>query len=268
MFTYHIILAFIFTIIIHCIATLAYSVRLVGVITGRLAASFALFNILVLVSRTSMAFQAPLLARKIEADIAASQIQHVGTMFHLLILAASIGTLIGALLIPTFRRLFARFVERFNIERSIPRILMHGFSKAGVNYIRSNMTAPSSAAFEKIRDIKNLPKRMILLNCLVVSLFTVGVFSSLYANYFRPDLRVTCTALSILITGIAAIVLAVYIDPTISLLTDDVMEGKESLSYFYTCIIAIVISRFIGTLLAQLLLIPGAKLIAWIAGLL
>ena len=49
--------------IIHLIGTLAYSVRIAGVRTRRIAVSFALFNVLVLVSRTSNSFQGPFLAK-------------------------------------------------------------------------------------------------------------------------------------------------------------------------------------------------------------
>jgi len=44
-------------------------VRIVGIRTGRIAVSFALFNILVLISRTANGFQAPLLANTIETNI-------------------------------------------------------------------------------------------------------------------------------------------------------------------------------------------------------
>ena len=43
------------TFIIHLIGTLAYAVRIAGVRTRRIAVSFALFNILILVSRTAAA---------------------------------------------------------------------------------------------------------------------------------------------------------------------------------------------------------------------
>lgn len=44
------------TFVIHLIGTLAYSVRIAGTRTGRIAVSFSLFNILILVSRTSNSF--------------------------------------------------------------------------------------------------------------------------------------------------------------------------------------------------------------------
>ena len=57
------------TFLINLITTLSYSVRIVGIRTGRIAVSFALFNILVLISRTANGFQAPLLASTIEKNI-------------------------------------------------------------------------------------------------------------------------------------------------------------------------------------------------------
>ena len=64
-----ILLVFFFTIIIHMISTLAYSVRLVGINTGRIAVSLALFNVLALVSRMSNALLAPFLAKFVEGDV-------------------------------------------------------------------------------------------------------------------------------------------------------------------------------------------------------
>ena len=57
------------TFVIHLIGTLAYAVRIAGVRTRRIAVSFALFNVLVLVSRTSNSFQGPFLAKRIEAAL-------------------------------------------------------------------------------------------------------------------------------------------------------------------------------------------------------
>jgi hypothetical protein len=59
------------TFVIHLIGTLAYGVRIAGTRTRRIALSLSLFNLLILVSRTSNAFQAPLLAKRIEENLAA-----------------------------------------------------------------------------------------------------------------------------------------------------------------------------------------------------
>src|SRR3546814_17119850 len=58
------------TAVINLIGTLAYGARIAGVRTRRIAMSFALFNILVLVSRTSNGFLGPFLAKRSETSIA------------------------------------------------------------------------------------------------------------------------------------------------------------------------------------------------------
>ncbi len=55
-----IIIVLILTFVIYVISTLAYSVRIVGVRTGRIAISFAVFNVFALLSRTANTIQAPL----------------------------------------------------------------------------------------------------------------------------------------------------------------------------------------------------------------
>ena len=55
--------------VINVIGALAYAARIAGVRTRRIALSFALFNILVLVSRTSNGFLGPFIAKRIETAL-------------------------------------------------------------------------------------------------------------------------------------------------------------------------------------------------------
>jgi hypothetical protein len=263
-----ILLIFLFTLIIHAITTLSYSVRIVGITTGRIAISFALFNILVLISRTSNAFQAPLLAKKVEYDILFNSIYSAEGEFRLFIIAASVGTFIGALFLPTFQRLFSKFVLSFNFNRSVPRVLLHGFTKSGIKQIVDNLKVPDMKNITQLKSYKQLPVKILILNMLAVSLLTVGVFSAIYAGYYNPDYRVTSSTLAAIINGFATIMLFVFIDPFLSALTDDVIEGKNSESFFRVCVVLMVISRFAGTILAQLLFIPATHIISAIARLL
>src|ERR1041385_826503 len=114
------------TFVIHLIGTLAYSVRIAAVRTRRIAVSFALFNVLVLISRTSNSFQAPFLAKRVEQNLAHPVTNSLLTDFRWLLLSATWATLVGAFLIPTFQRLFSRAVLHFQVHRSIPRLLLHG----------------------------------------------------------------------------------------------------------------------------------------------
>ena len=90
--------------------------------------------------------------------------------------------------------------------------------------------------------------------------------ASLYAGYLNPEFRVTASQLSAVVNGFATILLFALIDPQISALTDDVVDGSVSEATFRRAMIWVSLSRLAGTLLAQALLVPAAVVIAWAAG--
>ena len=101
-----------------------------------------------------------------------------------------------------------------------------------------------------------------MLNTAAMAVWSVGVFAALYAGYLRPELRVTASQLSAVVNGVATILMFAFIDPYLSLMTDDVVEGKVDESYLRRSIVWLTGSRLAGTVLAQALLVPGAL---WIA---
>ncbi len=266
--TIQVLIVLILTFVIYVIGTLAYSVRVVGIKTGRIAIAFSVFNIFALVSRTANSLQGPLLAKTIENGIQAGDTSGLINVFRWILLSASLAVIAGALLMPTFIRVFGKAVESFSVYRSIPKILIHGFSKSGVEQFKNSITVPKRANISQLKAIRRMPKKLIILNILAASISAVGVLSSLYAGTLAPELRTTCNTLSSVVVGFSTILMFLFIDPFISMLTDDVLRGKCSELYFNRCIIFIVSGLFLGTLLAQALLIPAANLIVSIARLL
>ncbi|MGJ7575748.1 lipid II flippase Amj family protein [Variovorax sp. RB2P76] len=253
------------TFVIRLIGTLAYAVRIAGVRTRRIAVSFALFNILVLVSRTSNSFQGPFLAKRIEENINLGSRDSLLSDFRWLLLSATLATLAGAILIPTFQRLFSRAVRHFQVHRSIPKLLMHGFFKGGLSQLRDTAVMPAAANVTRMRVGGGISMWVIGFNVAAVALWTIGVFASHYAGYLNPDLRVTSGTLSSVVNGVATILMFVFIDPHMSVMTDDVVEGKTSETAFRRAIVWLVGSRFAGTLVAQALLVPAALAVAFVA---
>lgn len=255
----------ILTFVIHLIGTLAYAVRIAGVRTGRIAVSFALFNILVLVSRTSNSFQGPFLAKRIEENLLADAANTLLTDFRWILLSATLATVIGALLIPTFQRIFSRAVRHFQVHRSVPQLLLHGFFKGGLAQLKDVASLPSPVNVTSMRVARGISPWVVVLNIAAVALWTIGVFASLYAGYLNPELRVTSSTLSSVVNGVATIMMFVFIDPHMSVMTDDVIEGKTSEPQFRRAIVWLVASRLAGTLLAQLILVPAAMVIVAVA---
>ena len=255
-----VILVFVLTFVIHLISTLAYALRIAGVRTRRIAVSLALFNVLVLVSRTSNTFQAPLLAKHVERSILSPGTTNLENELRWLVFSATLATVVGIVLIPTFQRLFTRAIHSFGEQRSIPLLLWRGFSFSAIREVRSAASWPRLSQISQL-NFRRAPHKILIFNVVATALITVGVFASLYAGYLQPELRVTANNLSPVVNALSTILLFVFIDPYLSLLTDDVVSGRETESYFRRCVVLFAGSRLIGTLLAQLLLLPAAKII-------
>ncbi|MGF1587275.1 MAG: lipid II flippase Amj family protein [Bacteroidales bacterium] len=262
-----IVVVLILVFLINLITTLSYSVRIVGIRTGRIAVSFALFNILVLISRTAYGFQAPLLAKTIENNIIANAGENLFE-FRLIIILCTVATVFGGMLIPTFQRLLSIAVDKFSIYKSVPSLLLHSFSRGGIISIKDNVVIPSSKNIAGISLSKDFPWKVFIMNIIAVAIITVGVLSALYAGYINPEYRTTASNLSAIINGLATILMFIFIDPFLSVMTDDVVLGKTKESLFRKYIVYMVIARVLGTILAQVIFLPSSRLIAWIAGIL
>ena len=256
------------TFLINLIGSLAYSVRIAGIRTRRIAVSMSLFNILVLVSRTSNSFYAPLLAKRVEDDIRAGATAGAVADFRWLLAAASLATVAGALLTPTFQRLLTRAVTAFSLHRSVPRLVVRVFSPGGVTHLREAFVAPTVESVRMRGPGPRVSVRVMLVNTMATAVWTVGVLAALYAAYLEPALRATASNLSGIVNGLATILLFVIVDPYLSVLTDDVVEGRASEALFRRTVVWMLGTRLAGTLLAQVLLLPAAHVVAAAARLL
>jgi hypothetical protein len=233
--------------------------------TGKIAISSALFSILALVSRTALSFQGPLLAKYVEEYIRNSHTSgELAGIFYTIILVSGIATIVGAFLIPTFQRIFYRGVLAFSTERSIFKLILHSFSKSGIKYIKECVSVPVKENVTRL-NMRKLPKKIILFNTITVALLTVGSLAPIYAGSIDSDLRATCITLASVVNGLAQILMSVFIDPQLSIMTDDVIEGKCIEEDFRACVIGMVGSKTIGTFAALLLLVPFSYVIVFIA---
>jgi hypothetical protein len=71
--------------------------------------------------------------------------------------------------------------------------------------------------------------------------------------------------LSSVINGLATIVLFIFIDPYLSVMTDDVVEGRTSEASFRRAVVGLAGTRIAGTILAQIIFVPAALLIVFVA---
>jgi hypothetical protein len=153
---------------------------------------------------------------------------------------------------------------KFSETKSVPKIFLRSLSKEGVYHFKESLVWPKSQNL-KINFLDNFPWKVFLMNVFAVAILTIGVLSSIYAGYLNPDFRSTASSLSAIINGMATILMFVFIDPFLSSMTDDVVLGKCSEATFRRYIVYMVIARVVGTVLSQILLLPSAHFIVFVA---
>lgn len=262
-FTTQLVMIAIFILIIHSIETLAYSVRLSGARVRLLASALSLFNVMVMVSRLANMMQQPFTGSLIDNAPKDNTLEFVESQYRILIGSATLGTIIGLLLLPTFIAIFSRAIIHLAEERgSIPGLLKKGFT---VSYFKRAFKHIHLPRYNYLKDMnwRDIPIKLFIINMLITAIYTIGVLSALYAALLVPERATTAVMASGLINGIATILLIIFIDPKISILADDVINQKGSYVSLKSASIMMVTSRLLGTLLAQLFFLPGAQYIAW-----
>lgn len=262
--TIMLILGFLLTAFIHCAETLSYSIRLAGVQTGKLAVALSLTGIILLVSRTANMALTPMLAGIVDLADKGVDVE-VARAFHWVIAASTVGTLAGMVLFPSFVRIFSRMVMHLETAGTLPRML-GGVTIDKLRNAKSHIRRPRLSMLRGLR-YHGIPNRLLLMNVLVTGIYTVGVLSAMYAGYLFPERGTTATTSSGLINGIATILLTVFIDPHLALATDRSLHDGESAGKLGRIFGMFMITRAAGTLLAQLLLVPGAYWIGWMSDL-
>jgi len=167
-------------------------------------------------------------------------------------------------MIPSFQRILSVAVLKFSETKSVLRIVFKSFTKEGVTQFKGSIAWPKSSNLN-INFISGFPWKVFLMNVFAVAIITIGVLSSIYAGYLNPEFRTTASSLSAIINGVATILMFVFIDPFLSAMTDDVVLGKCKEATFRKYIVYMVVARVVGTLIAQLMLLPSAKLIVYVA---
>ncbi|WP_411825483.1 lipid II flippase family protein [Luteolibacter sp. AS25] len=249
---------------IHFISTLSYGVRIAGIRTGRLALSLALFNVLVLFSRSSNSILAPLLSKRIETGFVLSQIPPAMD-FRILLLSATIATCFAAFIIPSFQRLAVVSIGSYERKRSMLSLLTSIFGSTFWNALWRSLSMPRRENLVFFYKIRGVSIKIFIMNAIGIGLISTGVFCSLYAGTLEPELRLTASNLSASVNMCGTLILFGVVDPYFSFMSDRVSGGEQSESEFRQAVAAMTSSRILGTLLGQVILIPGATIIVWIA---
>ena len=235
--------------------------RLAGVRTRNIATSLSFVNATLLVSRLSNMLQAPILGGMVDTAILHHDTVFLLSQFRMVVFAAFIGNLIGAVFVPFFVSVFTEGIVEFEKIGSLPKLIVSAFYPKNFISMVGKFRLPTMKTFSRI-SLQGIPKWFILWNVLMVSIYAIGVLASLYAGARVPEYRVTATQLSGIVNGIATILLTLLVDPTCALVTDQAIKGKRKEDDVRTMVFYIIAGRLLGTLLiSQLIFLPASDYI-------
>jgi hypothetical protein len=257
---------------VQCIAIGAYAARLAGVQSRRIATSISLFNLFVTASRLANLVYAPMLGTISDrAAHAARTAADPQAIYHglewqlrLIVLAGTVGTALGAVLLPTFLHLFMRGIASFERLGSVPRALLRlGDPRVLVSVLRS-LRMPTRETISRF-SLHNIPAKLLVGNTLVTGVYAIGVQAAAYASVLYPAESRTALLLSGIINGIATVAFTLVVDPTSAYITDQAVRGERTLGEVKSMVFYLALTAIAGTLLSQLILYPSAVVIGAVA---
>ncbi|MFN4183021.1 MAG: lipid II flippase family protein, partial [bacterium] len=210
-----VVIAGMFLCIMAMIDTLGLSTRVSGVLTGRLALSLSLFNVIILAARLSNLLQAPIVGSM--ADFA---VQHqlssswMLAKIRILIGFSTLGVLLGAFLTPWFVRVFVLVMNRYEEQKTVWRTFFSFFPPGEWRHIFGCFQFPTYEVFFRyFRYFRRLPWDVLVWHIFVTGFYTVGVLSTIFAAVLKPELRATAIQLSGIVNGLATFLLFTIVDP-------------------------------------------------------
>lgn len=266
-------IVFALTAIIHMINTFAYSVRLAGVKTKRLGIALSLFNVIFLISSTANTIQGPLLSKFIEKQFVnvainspqyAQGLDNIAEVIRIVLISGTIGTLLGTLLIPNYVRIFTKGIMIFEQVKSVPKLVLMFLSPKKVKRVLKDIYLPSAQVLTSYK-YNGIPKKLIILNIIITGIFTTGVLSAVYAGSLVPQFGKTATLLASIINGVAMVLLATLVDPTVGMVVDQAINQERSEEDVKKMVRFLAVSRIIGTIFAQAIFLPAAYIIEYVA---
>ncbi len=183
---------------------------------------------------------------------------------RLIVFFGTLGTALGAVLMPTFLHLFLRGISAFERLGSVPRAMLRlGDPRVVVGIARSlRLPTPRTlAAF----SLDHVPLKLLIGNAIVVGIYSVGVQAAAYASVLDTAESRTAVLLSGIINGIATIAFTLVVDPTSAYITDQAARGERSIAEVKSMVFFLALTAIVGTLLSQLILYPSAVVIGSVA---
>jgi hypothetical protein len=284
--SWQLVVALLVNAIVQAIQIGAYAARLAGVRTGRIATSISLFNLFVTASRLATLVYTLMLGPLSDAAgnairaitgpgpahvlsaVRADDVASIATTFQwqlrAIILAGTVGTVVGALLLPMFTYMYVRGVRSFERTKSVPHSLLRLFNVRVIGDILGRIRIPP---FREILSFSphGIPRRLLVFNVVVTGIYAIGVVAAYYASVLDPAVARTAIGTSGIINGIGTIAFTLFVDPTSSIIVDEAVKGERPHEQVKAMVFYLSVTAIVGWVLSQLILWPAAEIIKIVA---
>jgi hypothetical protein len=255
------------TVVIYAVNILAYAARLAGIRTQRPAQARSLYNLLALSSRAAYAVQATLLAGLVDLSAMGTLVTDLSSTLRFVLLAAAAGILVGAALVPSASSLLVRGVQSYQARGSIPRVVLHGVSIEGLPRAWRLLRRPHTHSVLYAREHRPR-KRWILITVVVAAVSAVAGPAAQIASVVASEGTRTSLSLSSFLTGLGLVLMTLFVDPVTAQVTDQALRGERPAQDVTVFSVWQIGAQLVGVLSAQLLLVPVARMLAAITGML
>ena len=251
-----------FNVLFALLASTTYASRISAVRTKRAATAVAVYNLFFLVARLGQQVVAPVLG-SMSDFFSKNQLPLVELekLFRTVLAGATAGTALAWLLMPTLVAVYDTLIVQVDRRGSVYPVLAASLNPKRWLAIFGLFRRPSLFGVTRA-DFARIPKWLLWANVLVIAIHTVGVVSSVYAGCALPELKRTASLLSSVVNGLATLTLGAIVEPTVYLFTQEALQGKRPSKDIYTLGVSMLVSMLLGTVLAQLLLVPAKDLVA------
>lgn len=284
--TWQLVVALAVNAIVQAIQIGAYAARLAGVRTGRIATSISLFNLFVTASRLatlvytlmlgplsdaagkSIKLLLPHGAGSTMSPMRAEAILAVAHTFEwqlrAIIIAGTVGTVIGSLLLPAFTYVYVRGVRSFERTKSVPHSLLRLLNFRVIGSILQKVRVPHYREIFAF-STRGIPRRLLVFNVVVTGVYAIGVVAAYYASILDINVARTAIGISGIVNGIGTIAFTLFVDPTSSIIVDEAVKGERPQNEVKAMVFYLSLTAIVGWLLSQLILWPAAESIKVVA---
>lgn len=251
----HLLVLYVVVAIINIFSVFNFFVKLVSVETKKWQTSYTIFHILNLLPRTIGVLQIPLLTLYTEYAINQNQSTHI-LLYQAVIVANLSGLVLGYLSLPFFSNALKETINSV-YEHSSYRIL---YGKVFLQHFLKTLFQPSYSAYFSHYSLFKVKNRQLFGNNLIASFFlSSAVPACVWAGYNVPDYRATIISSISVINGIAAIVLVLFVDTRLSVITDKAFHNSIPFTEYKKALFDCIKGKMLGTLLGVILLPLLAK---------